>query len=235
MGASRNARLVSMVAKFNFVAVVVGMVCFGSTGSDAATYDLAIQESFWSKRVFLQPGSTLTEDQAATLAIVADPERGAVLSIGSWISGKWSVRYEYDQRFAFNTGTIRGWFRTEGLVPQDVQISISWYDATGTRVEKTTYDLGTAAAWTSFELPLRSGYPGADSIGLAFGLGTKTNGRVLFSDLSIEDGFTALGAAAVSAIVRAKPPATLASAAATNVRMRRASAASTLRPKGVTR
>ena len=208
MGTSRNLWLRFVAGKFHFVAAVVGMVLFGSTGSDAASYELVIQEDSWTKRVFLQPGSTLTEDQAATLAIVADPELGAALSIGPWISGRWSLRYQYDQLFAFNTGTIRGMFRTEGLVPQDAEISVSWYQA-GTRIEKATLPLGTSSTWASFEIPLRAPYPGADSIGLAFGLSTKTGGTAFFSDLSFEDSFAPLGAATLPPLTRAQPPADL--------------------------
>ncbi len=57
-------------------------VAFGSTGFSAATHNLAIQESSWSERVFLEDGSTLSEDQAATLEIVEDPDVGSALSVG---------------------------------------------------------------------------------------------------------------------------------------------------------
>ena len=58
-------------------------VAFGSTGFSAATHDPAIQESSGSERVILQDGSTQSEDQAATLEIVEDPDVGSALSVGS--------------------------------------------------------------------------------------------------------------------------------------------------------
>ncbi len=192
-----------------FAAALCLMLCLG-TGVLAATHELPIEDALWSEKVFLQPGSSLSEEEAATLAIVDDPVMGLALSIGPWISGRWGVRYQYEQPFAFTSGTVRGAFRSEGLVAHGLEVSVSWYQGT-TRLHKITIPLGTAADWQTFELPIRNAYPGADSMSLGFGLSAKTGGRALFADITLEDSVTPL-AASLPPLTRPPPPAPLAAA-----------------------
>ena len=193
-----------------FAAALCLILCPG-TGALAATHDLPVEAGLWSKKIFLQPGSSVSEDEAATLAIVDDPVMGPALSVGPWVSGRWGVRYQFEQPFAFTTGTVRGAFRSEGLAAHGLEVSVSWYQGS-TRLHKITIPLGAADNWQTFELPIRNAYPGADSMSLGFGLSAKTNGRALFADITLDDSYAALDAATLPALTRPAPPAALAPA-----------------------
>ena len=89
---------------------------------------MPVVSSSWTKEVFLYPHSGITTDQAANLTIVPLTGTGgqSALSVGQWYSGQWGVRWDYNKHFSYTSGTVRGMYRTEDLMPFIAQISIGW-------------------------------------------------------------------------------------------------------------
>ncbi len=174
-------------------------------GNEACTNEikLLIQENAWQKRLFLSEEPEVRESDAATLAIVKDPKKGNCLAVGPWRRGKYAARYEYIKLFPFTTGTIRGWYRTENLTILKAGVMGIWFK--GNRKQKTIkFPLLPVSEWTMFELPMRFAFPGSDSV--TVGISNKTEGRVLFSDISICSDVMPLDPGTPRRITRPRPP-----------------------------
>ena len=173
------------------LAVLLLIFIGSSMPIQAANYDLPITADRWKKKVFIPRDSQLTQDQAAKLMIENDSSYGACLSIGNWQAGIWNARYQYRDTFPFTTGTLRGLYRTEGVLPQVPAVFVSWYSG-GRRLYLQVHNLAQSEQWQSFEIPIRFAYPEADRITFGFGMNSKSSGRVFFTHLSFSDEYTSL-------------------------------------------
>jgi hypothetical protein len=177
-----------ITARFRWAIVLlfgVGAVCA------AESLPLPIDESQWLPTSFPDAGrSDLPPEDAARMQILSDSPYGKYLAVGPWQAGQWGIRYQYKQRFPMATGTIRGWYKTDKLLPFQAEVVVSFYRG-DQRIAKTRFDLEPSPSWRRFEVAVRVPPAGADSFSPGFGLGEKTAGQVLFADLSISREMTA--------------------------------------------
>ena len=178
-------------------------VMFMAGACAAVDMRLAVEEDLWQKVVFLdEPDKTVAEP--AVFAIVDDPEHGKALRVGPWRAGMWGVRYQYARRLPYAVATIRGWYKTQDLFPFQAQVVVSYF-AGEERLAKRRYDLAPSPVWRAFEVTARYPPTGADGMSLAFGLGEKTAGSVVFADLSISDEAPEAGLAMPGRVKRMLP------------------------------
>ena len=165
---------------------------------------LPIPGSGWTPRYFNIGKTPLPE--AAGFAIVEDAERGNCLAVGPWRAGDFSIRFEYGRRLPRVQGTLRGQYRTAGLLPNQAFVTIQFYRG-GTRTGTADFRLAPASAWTSLEAPIRRAPDTTDSIVIGAGLADKTEGVVWFTALSVSgEPFRTEFPAGGPAITRAPPP-----------------------------
>ncbi len=147
---------------------------------------LPIEETKWAPTRFPEAGqSELSNESAAQMRMEPDSPYGPCLVVGPWYAGQWGLRYQYHQRFPMTTGTIRGWYKTDKILPFQAEVVISFY-AGDRRIAKTRFDLEPSPAWRRFEVAVRVSPAGADSLSPGFGLGEKTDGKIWFAELSVD-------------------------------------------------
>lgn len=133
----------------------------------------------WRSRVF--PIAPLTAAESCTFAAGTDPEVGAWLSVGPWVSGLYTSRSEYRTALPAAGGVLRGWWRTEDL-PAGYALAYLRYRYTGGSTVDRTLTLGAAPQWRRFELPVRLAPPNDPAeLVVALGLEAHTAGRVSFA------------------------------------------------------
>ncbi len=142
----------------------------------------------WEELVFLD-GLTgrITASQAARFSYGNDPNLGGTVSVGPWYAGSWGARLEYKKAFPSPTGTIRGYYRTDGLLPFQASVNIAYLQGAAVLAKKK-FNLAPSPAWRPFTITVDSPPAGADSFRAAFGLSDKTAGRVDFAKLTIGKG-----------------------------------------------
>ncbi|MBK8478900.1 MAG: beta-galactosidase [Opitutaceae bacterium] len=163
------------------VSLVLWCIAVGHLGlarvEAAQVFDMA--EAQWRARVF--PIAPLTAAQSCTFASGQDAAVGAWLSVGPWVSGMYTSRYEYRTAVPPAGGVLRGWFRTENLPAGYALVYLRYRYADGSTADRTLA-LGSAVQWQRFELPVRTVPPGAPTdLTIALGLGALTQGRLLFA------------------------------------------------------
>lgn len=151
----------------------------------AQSASLPIEDSQWLATSFPEEGMSVPPPaEAARMRILPDSPYGKCLAVGPWQAGQWGIRYQFKQRLPMTTATIRGWYKTDKALPFQAEIVVSFYRG-DRRIAKTRYDLEPSPTWRRFEAAVRVPPAGADSLSPGFGLGEKTDGQVLFADLSI--------------------------------------------------
>ncbi|NLH16295.1 MAG: hypothetical protein GX455_06930 [Phycisphaerae bacterium] len=147
---------------------------------------LPINGTKWTQTVFPDAGqSELPGEPAARMMIEPDSPYGPCLVVGPWYVGQWGLRYQFYQRLPMTTGTIRGWYKTDKILPFQAEVVVSFY-AGDRRIAKTRFDLEPSPAWRRFEVAVRVPPSGTDSLSPGFGLGEKTGGKIWFADLSMD-------------------------------------------------
>jgi hypothetical protein len=141
-----------ITARFRWAIVLlfgVGAVCA------AESLPLPIDESQWLPTSFPDAGrSDLPPEDAARMQILSDSPYGKYLAVGPWQAGQWGIRYQYKQRFPMATGTIRGWYKTDKLLPFQAEVVVSFYRG-DQRIAKTRFDLEPSPSWRRFEVAVR--------------------------------------------------------------------------------
>lgn len=136
-------------------------------------------EAQWRARVF--PIAPLTAAQSCTFASGQDAAVGAWLSVGPWVSGMYTSRYEYRTAVPPVGGVLRGWYRTENLPAGYALVYLRYRYADGSTADRTLA-LGSAMQWQPFELPVRTVPSGAPTdLTIALGLGAQTQGSLQFA------------------------------------------------------
>jgi hypothetical protein len=143
---------------------------------------LPIEDGRWRKK--LTPVEGVTDEDAASISIGSDPERGPVLEVGPWLAGEWFAGFEYGEALPLTTGTIRGMYRTEGVRHSGVRVGVSFY-RDDTRIGTKTIWLGAAPEWTPFEFSIRVAAPSSNRIVPSFGLSEKTDGNAVFAEIEV--------------------------------------------------
>jgi hypothetical protein len=159
--------------------------CLFLAAAAAGDIVVPIREDVWQKAVF--PPEGVSAEEAADFAIIADPIRGDSLSVGPWRQGQWGARYQCRDSLSILRGIVHGLYRTEGIEANAVTVSVQFFRGEE-RINVATERLGPAEEWTPFEVVFRRTPPGADSTRLALGLGRQTEGRALFTGLSVSPG-----------------------------------------------
>jgi len=160
----------------------------------------------WLPKVFVGETAGISETNAATFTQTVDGTGSAVFSIGPWIAGEWSARFETKARLPQVRATVRGKYRTQNLVPLAAEVRVTYW----LRQEKlgsASLHLGTATVWTAFEFPARHPAAGADAITIGVGLSEKTVGRVEYAGLKVEEGAAPLAISPPGTSRRPPPPA----------------------------
>lgn len=169
-------------------------------------WSLATQRDRWAELVFLDGlEGKIPSGQAATFNFGNDPGLGGFVSVGPWRAGSWGARLEYRDAYPSPTGTIRGHYRTEGLLPYQASVNIA-YTQGSTVLAKRKYHLAPSTAWRPFEVAVRHPPAGADSFRAAFGLSDRTEGRVDFAKLTIGKGVSDLAFPVLPAAVTRPSP-----------------------------
>ena len=164
-----------------FMALLIGEATLSRYGVTGA---LPIEESRWERKIFLEPDSGLSYAEAASLKFCEDEGIGGCLAVGPWSAGRWSARFQYRGALPVTTGTIRGYYRTQDLLPYQAGVFVDFH-RNADRLKRIIYPLSVAEDWTPFTIRLRGIATGTDHIRVGFGLAEKTGGRVLFADISV--------------------------------------------------
>lgn len=165
------------------LAVILGSSCVAlAMASAESDMRLPISDSRWEKKVF--PPAGVATDEAAVLAIERDANRGPCLVVGPWRRGRYSTRFQYAEPLPFTTGVLRGYYRTEDLPIYGATVYIE-FRAGKRRIATKYLGLAPAEDWTPFEFAFRSAPTGADSVSPGLGLAGKTEGKALFTGLTM--------------------------------------------------
>jgi hypothetical protein len=166
--------------------------------------------SAWEHKVFPEPGSSISEAQAATFSLASDEKLGPCLGIGPWRAGQWGIRCESRQRFANAVCTVRGYYRTEAPVTFQATVGVLFYRQKQ-KLNGRRIFLPPAEKWTPFEFLLRVKHPAADSLAIALGMGEKCEGKVWFGGVTHVDTVAPLRFSSLEpALTRAAPPVSFA-------------------------
>lgn len=184
-------------------------------GLAANALSLLPQREQWSELVFLDDlQGRITASQAVRFGYGSDPRLGGTVSVGPWHAGSWGARLEYKRPFASPTGTIRGYYRTEGLLPYQTGVIVAFMKGT-TTLAKRRHHLAPSPSWRQFTVSVRFPPAGADSFKAAFGLSDQTAGRVEFARLTIDSGAEGLTfPGEPAAVTRPSPTTTFAAGGA---------------------
>jgi hypothetical protein len=160
----------------------------------------------WETKVFPEPGSSVSQAEAATFSFASDKDLGPCLGIGPWRAGQWSIRGESRQRFANEVCTVRGYYRTESPVTFQATAGVFFYrqkqKLNGHRVF-----LPPSEKWAPFEFFVRVKHPAADSLTISLGLAEKGEGKVWFAGVTHSEGVTPLEfTGSEPALTRPAPP-----------------------------
>ena len=171
---------------------------------------LPMTSSAWEQSVFPEPGSSISEAQAATFSFASDDKLGTCLGIGPWYAGQWGIRCESRQRFANEVCTVRGYYRTEAPVTFQTAVGVLFYRQKQ-KLNGRRIFLPPAEKWSPFEFFLRVWHPAADSLTLSLALTEKSAGRVWFAGVTHAEGAAPLQFSSLEpALTRPTPPASLA-------------------------
>lgn len=145
---------------------------------------LAVKKEKWTQKVFPEKNMSVGRSEAASFLIDKDTRYGPTLAIGPWLAGTWNAYFQYTGLFSLSRGTIRGLYRTVDLKPFEACVFVTYYKM-GIRIDTHSFSLPPAREWTPFEVVVRHPPPGTESISPGFGLRQKTEGRVLFTNISV--------------------------------------------------
>lgn len=165
---------------------MVGALCiscvFSGVCPGAEEVALPMEEAHWRAKAF--PPEGVAAEEAAEFSIEEDPEKGPALAVANWRSGRWGARYEYAVPLPVQKGTVRGWYRTEGVGNAAAAVWIQYFR--GDEYAHTEQQaLEPAPEWRRFECVFRRQPPGTDRTYVGFGLRRKTKGKALFAGLSV--------------------------------------------------
>jgi hypothetical protein len=195
------------------LALVLLVLAMRPANAAGAEHVLTVDEPSWRRVVFLDGRyKGITAGDAALFRIEDDPVQGRCLAVGPWIAGQWAARFEYASRIPLAAGTLRGVYRTDGLLPTQTAVTVI-YHAGERRIEKRRYRLEPAPDWRAFEVVFRNPPAGADSVVVAVGLDELAAGTARFANLTVgSDAAPLLFADTPPPLVRSRPGVTLAPA-----------------------
>lgn len=163
----------------------------------------------WEQKVFPEPGSSISEAQAATFSFASDEKLGPCLGIGPWRAGQWGIRCESRQRFANAVCAVRGYYRTEAPATFQATVGVLFYQQKQ-KLNGRRILLPPSEKWTPFESLLRVKHPAADSLSLSLGMTEKSEGKVWFAGVTHIDTVAPLRFSSQEpALTRPAPPASL--------------------------
>lgn len=152
-----------------------------SQGNRQAT-DLIIADAQWVGRFSEVEG--VSREEALRFAIEEDPEQGPCLVIGPWLAGERPAAFSYAEALPLTRGTLRGFYKTEGVRSSGVSLAVTFYDGEKRIAAKRAW-MGPSEAWRSFDFTFRVPAPSSNRIVPSFGLTEKTEGNVRFSRLEV--------------------------------------------------
>ncbi len=173
----------------------------------AATVPLP-DPSGWEPKVFVEDAAGPAPAEAAVFTRTVDGGGRAVLSVGPWLAGAWSARFETRAKLPYPRATIRGRYRTFNLLPLAAEVRVTYWHG-DSKLGAASLHLATATVWTAFAFPARHPAHGADRISIGVGLSEQTAGSAGFSGMTVEEGATPLGAGPAPRTRRPAPPAML--------------------------
>lgn len=175
---------------------------------ESTQWTLSLKEPAWRQLVFLDGlAGQVSAAQAAHFGFGSDPEFGDTVSVGPWHAGSYAARLEYRTPFPHPTGTLRGHYRTDGLLPFQAAVHVS-FTRGSELLAKTKVYLAPAPSWRPFEVAVRFPPSGADSFVAALELSDKSPGKVEFAKLSVSGAVEDLSLPAEPGpITRPPPPA----------------------------
>ncbi|MBI4893396.1 MAG: beta-galactosidase [Acidobacteria bacterium] len=135
----------------------------------------------WTARVFAT--GEAPENLAASFAAVNDPSHGPTLLVGPWLAGLHSARYEYKTRLTTTSGQLRGWYKTDRLLPYSAAVFVTF--AGGGKSSKSVFNLAPAGEWTEFAVPIRRAPPETEAVIIGVGLTQHTEGQIAFAGLAV--------------------------------------------------
>lgn len=173
--------------------------------ANAAETRFSLDPAAWEQKLFNT--SNVAKADAAVFSVSKDG-----LSIGPWRAGATGARFEYRQRLPILLGTVRGRYRTTSMYPRQAVVRVQFCrgeESMGIR----TFPLAAAPQGRELQIPVFRPPQGADSIRVGFGLGDKTDGKVVFTDLRVVDEYTPPKfEGATPRITRPDPPSRMPSA-----------------------
>jgi len=184
------------------VPIAAMLLCAQVNGSD--WIKLSIIEGKWEGIDYGAPPG-----EGAVFAIGQDPERGPCLVVGPRRQGEWIARFRCREALPYTRGTVRGFYRTEGIEPYGVAVTVEYMNS-GKRVATRDFWLGPAPEWREFGFVFRVPPPVTDSVVVGFGLAGTTHGNVHFADLAVSPDAPPLSfPSELPAVTRAAPPTDL--------------------------
>jgi hypothetical protein len=181
-------------------------VCSAARGQ---TVSLRMDSAAWTAKTF-ETGA-IPAAKAARFASERDPVKGACLVVGPWRAGRFGARYEYNQPLAVLDGQVRGWYKTDALLPYSAAVFVS-FQIEGARPKTQKFELPPSRDWTAFAVPVRRPPPGSSSILVGVGLTEPSEGSVTFAGLTVSsEPFRVQFPESPKAIARPVPPPKLAS------------------------
>jgi len=166
--------------------------------------------SAWEQKVFPEPGSSISEGQAATFSFAPDEKLGPCLGIGPWRAGQWGIRCESRRRFGNAACTVRGYYRTEAPATFQATVAVLFYRQKQKLNGRRVF-LPPAEKWTPFEFLLRVKHPAADSLALSLGMTEKCEGKAWFAAVTYADTVAPLEfSSREPALTRPTPPTSFA-------------------------
>jgi len=151
---------------------------------------LTLTDSGAWKQVVFSDDPAFVESKACEFSMTMSGGRPCLL-IGPWRAGDWSARWQWKAPLVPLEGTIRGRYRTEGVLPFTCEVSYAYMRGSD-RLRREGVSLEPAESWTAFEVAARRPPPGAEGVAPAFGLAAHTAGRVWFADLVFSAGVAAV-------------------------------------------
>ncbi|MEK7474867.1 MAG: beta-galactosidase [Candidatus Coatesbacteria bacterium] len=147
----------------------------------------------WIPLVFVED-SGVSATEACAFTRTRDGTHDCLV-IGPWIAGEWSARWQGTRPLPAMTGTLRGRYRTESVLPMTVAAGVAWLRGRE-KLGRDEVALESAEAWTDFAVAIRRPPPGADAVVPVAGLLEQTDGRAWFADLVFSEDVSLVAFAA---------------------------------------
>lgn len=170
-----------------------------------STLPLEMEAPSWKLSVTVT--TDVPPEKSIHLSWNRDPRVGPYFEIGPWQAGRGGARLEYVERLPILEGQVRGWYRTVGVLPYTVEVSLL-FQGPGERARRQSFSLGPSPEWSEFVLPIRRAPESGRSVIIAAGLRRLTEGRVQFAGVTVSgERFQTHFPEQLGPITRPAPPA----------------------------